>query len=255
MTLSKTGERKAHPGLIILNIWLIYVLVNVLYEKISFAALCRQRPFSSSPLGMSTSVKWMLSGGLWDLRLSLHALLPPLLKVDKTDGFLMLCCFHSDQGCMLGFCRARLGQQTARNVCAHPHYISVYVCVNAWAYVSLSACTPEVVWDSGADDAWYRLSLSNLQQMRNENVYSLQFIFRSCHLVVESSGCVWGAWREAPLSCAQWAPYVNLNHNIDLLSFYACGGNFTQGFVCTCWQSQEYRSAFSDFNTPPPPIY
>lgn len=164
----------------------------------------------------------------------------------------MLCCFHSDQGCTLGVCRAGLGQQTARNVCAHPHYISVYICVNAWAYVSLSACTPEVACnrDSGADDAWYRLSPSNLQQMRNENVYSLQFIFRSCHLVVESSGCVWGAWKEAPLSCAQQAAYVNLNHNIDLLSFYACGGNLTQGFVGTCWESQEYRSAFSDFNTP-----
>lgn len=155
----------------------MYVLVNIPYEELLRRPLdlCRQRPFASSVLWMSTSVNWMLSGGLWGswrsslcervcalvllskiTLLSLHALLPPSLKVDKTDGFLMLCCFHSDQGYTLGFCRAQLGQQTARNVCAHPHYISVYVCVNAWAYVSLSECTPEVVCnrDSGADDAW-----------------------------------------------------------------------------------------------------
>lgn len=182
MRLSKTGGHRAHPGLIILHIWLMYVLVNILSEKLLRRPLdlCRQRPSAPSILWMSTSVDWMLSGGLWGswrsslcehvralvflskiTFVSLHALSPPSLKVDKTDGSLMLCCFHSDRGCMLGFCRARLGQQTARNVCAHPHHVSVYVCVNAWAYVSLSERTPEVVcnWDSGADDAWYRLSL------------------------------------------------------------------------------------------------
>lgn len=42
------------------------------------------------------------------------------------------------------------------------------------------------------------LSVSNLQQMRTESAHCLQFIFRSCHLFVESSGCVWGDWKRRP---------------------------------------------------------
>lgn len=100
------------------------------------------------------------------------------------------------------------------------------------------------------------LSVSNLQQMRTESAHCLQFIFRSCHLFVEGSGWVWGGWglKEAPLSYAQQAADVNLNHNIDLLSFYVCGGNFTHGYMFPNWESQEYRSAFSDFNMPPPKL-
>lgn len=42
------------------------------------------------------------------------------------------------------------------------------------------------------------LSVSNLQQTRTESAHCLQFIFRSCHLFVESSGCVGGDWKRRP---------------------------------------------------------
>lgn len=45
------------------------------------------------------------------------------------------------------------------------------------------------------------LPVSNLQQMRTESAHCLQFIFRSCHLFVESSGCVWGDWKRRPFIC------------------------------------------------------
>lgn len=95
------------------------------------------------------------------------------------------------------------------------------------------------------------LSASNLQQSRTETVRSLQFIFRSCHLFVESSGFVWGGW-EAGLFHMHSKLHTWIRIIILTCFRCVCGGGFTQGFACTCWQSQEYRSAFSDFNTPPP---
>lgn len=164
-TLSKTGKHKAHPWLIILNVCLMYVLASVICEELLWFPLdlCRQRQrplirafrFSHSLNVKLCESKARRRGGwpplceyVWAVVfLSTIALasLPTLAKVDASLGFLMLCCFHSDQGCRLAFCRALLGQQTAPNVCTHPHYISVCVCVNVWVRVSLSECTPEVV--------------------------------------------------------------------------------------------------------------
>lgn len=70
------------------------------------------------------------------------------------------------------------------------------------------------------------LSFPNLQQMRNENVHCilefpihiqiLSFICWKTQVVSEGTAVL---KRSSTLSYAQHPAYVNLNHNIDLLSF------------------------------------
>lgn len=54
---------------------------------------------------------------------------PPLLKVDNTDGFLMLCCFHSDQGCTLWFLSSSAWPADSEECMRSPTlYFSICLC-------------------------------------------------------------------------------------------------------------------------------
>lgn len=248
--LSKTGKHRARPRLIILNVCVWYMFLWASYMRSSFASPWTSadkgsgtwlEPFASTTLWMSNYVSRRRGGWpplcecVWAVVfMSTIALasLPTLAKVDASLGFLMLCCFHSDQGCSLAFCGALLGQQTAPNVCTHPHYISVCVCVNVWVHASLSARLRSYVTKTaeqtmpGTVSPFTCLSVSNLQQSRTESVHSLQFIFRSCHLFVESSGFVWGGWKAGPFHM-----HSKLHTWIRIIILTCircvCGGGFT----------------------------
>lgn len=108
-----------------------------------------------------------------------------LRKVDKTRCFPVLCCCHSDQGRVLGFCKALLGLQTAGQCMSSPALLfcmCVYVneCMCWRPCLCLSGCLRSFVTETVVQtilhchrNVSFHLSFPYLQQMRNENVHCI----------------------------------------------------------------------------------